>query len=799
MVEGNLEARIIDFAKAVCGAGDYRSALSIVASEISRRVRAENVLIWLYADDKTLYREATRLSTLSNNAVRDVVFADSPIIRRAIESNSTQLIGPYNAPPESTVIEGTAVNSELVVPLSDRSRNIGLVEAINLNKDSTGFDAGDASLLQILANLSSVAIVARREQEQLSSGMLHAVSRLTQLYDISQSFNSTIDLAELFPIICNRTATVIDAESSSLWLVEKQEMVCREVYGRYRRELIGHAETDAGTVVGETLRDNAPLLISSPSDSRLAQRIAHLASGNIESLICTPVKYDNKWLGVLEVINKRAGGKFGQSEVDLLVEIAAQAASSIRNAQRHEAERKVKELQALLNTSREIISSLDLDRVLAVVVNQVATIIPFDVCAIALVTKGEYEINAIAGETEVNEKDPKVKQLNEIMNWAGQSEAEVYVSEVNDEIDSSRPETVAKFKHHFEASGMKSFYALPLTDEEGPLGLLALESKTPRFLTQAHLELLKIFAGQATVAIRNAQLYRQVPLIGALQPLAAKKRAFQAMPKFKRLALIGGIAAVLVILILVPLNLKVSGSAYVMPTRTATVDAEVDGIIDQINFREGDLVPAGAVVAVLRADEHLLNLNQAKARYDILAREITRSQAASGAAAAQIERVKLDQAQREIGLYQTKLEQTQVRAPIAGVIVTPRLEEKRGRFIKRGEAFCEEANVNPIIVEIAVSESDIGLVKPGQEIWIKANAFPERKFIGKVTRISPQASLEQDERVFIVRGEVENTSQDLRTGMLGRAKILTGSRSIGFVLLRDPARWLQKKIWNWMP
>jgi GAF domain-containing protein len=521
--------------------------------------------------------------------------------------------------------------------------------------------------------------------------------------------------------------------------------------------------------------------------------------GNIESLICAPVKYEKQWIGALEVVNKRAGGKFVESDVDLLVEIADQAAGSIRNAQRHEAERKVKELQALLNTSREIISSLDLDRVLAVVVNQVATIIPFDVCAIALVTKGEYEIDAIAGEAEVNEKDPKVKQLNEIMNWAGQSETEVYISETNGAIDSSRAETVAKFKHHFEASGMKSFYALPLVDEEGPLGLLALESKTPCFLNEGHLELLKIFASQATVAIRNAQLYRQVPLIGALEPLAARKLALEAIPKFKRVAILTGIAAVLLVLILVPWNLKVSGNAYVMPTRTATIDAEVDGIIEQINYKEGDVVPAGAVVAVLRGDEHLLNLNQAKARYDIVAREITRSQAASGAAAAQIQRVKLDQAQREVGLYQTKLEQTQVKATITGVIITPRLEEKRGRFIKRGEAFCEQANINPIVVEIAVPESDIGLVTPGEEIWLKANAFPERKFIGKVTRISPQATLEQGERVFIVRGEVENADQELRTGMLGRAKILTGSRSIGYVLLREPARWLRKKIWSWMP
>jgi RND family efflux transporter MFP subunit len=797
MSEGNYSVEIADFARALCSAADYRSLLSIISEELIGHLRAENLLLWIYDEkQQRLRREASRLTSLSSSLVHESLPADTGILSEVFQSDSARRLEDVHAPPQSSVVEGTTLSSVLLAPLRDRARSIGVIEALNIE---SRFSDDDAELLEELARLAAPAIRARREQDELSAGMLHAVTRLTQLYDVSQSFNSTIEFAELAPIICNRTASVMDVESCSLWLVEKEELVCREVIGHYRRELVGHAETDAGTVIGEMLRDDAPLVVNDAGDPRLAVRLGHTENGAIDSLVCVPVKYEKQWLGGLEVINKRDGSKFVESDVDLLTEIAAQAAGSIRNAQRHEAERKVKELHALLNTSREIISSLDLDRVLAVVVNQVATIIPFDRCAIALVTKGKYDIDAIAGETAVNQKDPKVKELGEIMDWAGQSGAEVYVSQQNGEINSPRAETVAKFQTHFESSGMRSFYALPLVDEEGSLGLLALESKSPDFLNASHLELLKIFAGQATVAIRNAQLYRQVPLISALEPLAEKKRAFLAMPKAKRLTLIGAIAAIALFLIFFPLNLKVGGSAYVLPTRTAAVDAQVDGIIDQINYREGDFVPAGAVVAVLRGDEHLLNLNQAKARYDILAREITRSQAASGAAAAQIERVKLDQAQREIALYQTKLEQTQIRAQISGVIVTPKLEEKRGRFIKRGEAFCEQANVNPIVIEIAAPEEDIGLVSPGQEVWLKANAFPERKFIGRVARISPQATIEQDERVFIVRAEIENPDQSLRTGMLGRAKILTGSRSIGYVLLRDPARWLEKKIWNWMP
>jgi RND family efflux transporter MFP subunit len=271
------------------------------------------------------------------------------------------------------------------------------------------------------------------------------------------------------------------------------------------------------------------------------------------------------------------------------------------------------------------------------------------------------------------------------------------------------------------------------------------------------------------------------------------------MPKAKRIALSSAVGVVLLFLLFFPWNLKVGGNAYVLPTRTATVNAEIDGVIANVNYHEGDVVPSGAVIAALRSDEYLLNLNDARARSDILGRELTRVQAASGAAAAQIERVRLEQTQREIAFNQMKLDQTQIRAPITGVIITPKIEEKRGQFIRRGEVFCETADINPVIIEAAVPEDDIGLVSPNQEVWLKPNAFPSQKFVGRVTQISPQGTTEQGARVFIVRAEIENPEQMLRTGMVGRVKILTGPRSVGFVLLRDPLRWLQKTIWTWLP
>jgi GAF domain-containing protein len=798
MTIGTNESRLAEFAQALCSAEDYRSLLATIVQEICRHLDAENLLLWIYdSRENELTCEASRLTTLNRALAREVCPADTGILSRMLQAETPSQLDNFQATRHLSIIEGSVLRSALFAPMRNRTRPIGILEAIN--KRGGQFTDEDISLLDDCARLVAPAVAAWRAQETMGSGMMDAVTRMTLLFDVSQSFNSTIEMSDLAPIICNRTANVMEAEACGLWLVRKPEMICRAVYGRYRPELVGQVEIAAGTVVGDMLRSGDALVINDPQDPRIAARQAQIQEGAVSALICAPVKHDGEWLGALEIINRRNGKRFTDEDSILFTEIAGQAAVALRNAQRYEAERKVKELQALIRTSREITSSLDLDRMLAIVVNQAATIIPFDRCAVALLSKGRYRISAIAGEAEVKLKDPKIKAWNEVIDWAGQSGEEIYVSEEGGQIDAERVESREKLQAHFNSSGMKGFYTLPLTDEEGQLGVLAVESKKPKFLSASHLELLKIFAGQATVAIRNAQLYRQVPLIGALEPLAAKKQALLALPKAKGVMGLALAVAVLLVLGFVPWNLKVGGNTYVLPTRTAPVDAEVEGIVEQVNYREGDVAPAGAVIATLRADEHLLNLNEARSRYDIVARELTRVQAVSGASAAQIERVKLDQTRREIALYQAKLEKTQIRAPAGGVIITPRLEEKRGRYIQRGEVFCEMADINPVVIETAVPEDDIGLVAPGQEVWLKANAFPSRKFVGHVARVSPQAIVEGGARIFIVRAEVENPDQSLRTGMLGRAKILTGNHSIGYVLIRDPARWLRTKLWAWTP
>src|SRR6202043_376155 len=118
---------------------------------------------------------------------------------------------------------------------------------------------------------------------------------------------------------------------------------------------------------------------------------------------------------------------------------------------------------------------------------------------------------------------------------------------------------IASFLEEREYNG---FYALPMRDDQGTLGVLALLSGDADFLTASNQETVGILANQTTVAIRNAQLYQQVPLANLLQPFSQRKKKFLAAMPRSRWALYAQRAALAVaFLLIIPWPLRVGTDA----------------------------------------------------------------------------------------------------------------------------------------------------------------------------------------------------------------------------------------------
>lgn len=127
----------------------------------------------------------------------------------------------------------------------------------------------------------------------------------------------------------------------------------------------------------------------------------------------------------------------------------------------------------------------------------------------------------------------------------------------------------------------------------------------------------------------------------------------------------------------------------------------------------------------------------------------------------EIELVDTEVTLAEIALdeVEERLEETEIFAPITGVIIEKLVEE--GQIIASGisnvsggTALATIADMSRLFIIADIDETDIGSVKMGHAVTITADAFPEKKFKGRVKRIAPQGLIENSITIFKVKIEV---------------------------------------------
>ena len=500
---------------------------------------------------------------------------------------------------------------------------------------------------------------------------------------------------------------------------------------------------------------------------------------------------------MIEVINKRDGTPFSEDDLFLLNSISETAASALNNAGMLQAERKLEILEALVKVSAEITSTLDLDRVLDAIVTGPGAVIPYERAAIALEERGRLKIRAITGMIRINPQDPNVVRLQDILEWASLSNDAVSFSQHGEHFEDPREETRAKFGKYFADSGMRGFYAVPLADDDGRVGTLSLESSDPDFLGPAHLEMIKILSAQATVALRNASLYREVPFIDILKPVLDKKRKFLALEKRRQALLVIGGAAALLFLLIFPLPLRVVGDATVSPSQSVLIQPEVEGTVQQVNVREGEVVTAGTVLATLSDWQYRAQLAAAQAKYETAVSQMDRALNGNDGGEAGIQRNQADYWASEVARSRERLEHTQLRSPINGVVATPHVEDLVGRKLLPGDTFAEVVDTSRAIVDVAIDADDVLLLRSGEKASVKLEGFPTRTFHGEVTIVSPRSQIQGADRFFFARVLIPNADGAIRDGMQGRGKVSTGWSPAGKVIFRRPAIWIWSKLWSW--
>jgi multidrug efflux pump subunit AcrA (membrane-fusion protein) len=511
-----------------------------------------------------------------------------------------------------------------------------------------------------------------------------------------------------------------------------------------------------------------------------------------------PIALEERTLGVL-ALGPGPRGAHPPEDRLFLDHVATQGALSLDRAQLFQAnEDRLNDLDALLRVSRELASTLDLDHVLVTAVNLTGAIVARERAVLALFEGGKLKIRAVNDFPRVDASTAERLGIERLLEYLGHRKPESLVVREAEVRADEQHEGRDVWMDYFTGD-MRSAFAMLLKDDQGPVGLLLLESFDQHaFDRDADREAIAVLVGQLSVAIRNAELYRQLPMVSALTPLAERRRQWQRMAPASRTRLLVLAAVAVLALGVIPWPAAVGGHGQVLPGSERAVRSGVSGIVRAVYAASGEPVRAGEPIAVVEPRAIGPRLAELRA-------EVERARAAEATAGdrgdalgERLATIDRDQALARLAAVGAEDRRGRLTAPVDGVVLTPNLKEKVGSWLDAGETLCQVSPLDTMRVEIGVSETDVSRIRPGQTIRLKVLGYPDRQFKGQVTEIGWEGETPGPGKpsVFKVVGWVANPGPHLRSGMTGRARVDVGRDTILARATRGLWRALRMGFWT---
>jgi RND family efflux transporter MFP subunit len=217
------------------------------------------------------------------------------------------------------------------------------------------------------------------------------------------------------------------------------------------------------------------------------------------------------------------------------------------------------------------------------------------------------------------------------------------------------------------------------------------------------------------------------------------------------------------------------------------------GRLQRLTVDEGSAVHRGDVLAELDNRELAASVVEweARVRYTEAqfhrADELYRNRTGTASALDQA-RNELDTARAVLNRMRRQLDEMTLTAPADGTII--RRDGEIGQLIPAGTAVFWMSCCDALRISADIDEEDIRSVKPGQRVVIRADAFPDRIFDGKVAEITPKG--DPVARSFRVRIALP-PGTPLLIGMTADCNIVIDERSDA--LLVPASAVVDGKIW----
>lgn len=262
------------------------------------------------------------------------------------------------------------------------------------------------------------------------------------------------------------------------------------------------------------------------------------------------------------------------------------------------------------------------------------------------------------------------------------------------------------------------------------------------------------------------------------------------------------------------LVVTVSATGRLQPTNQVDIGSELSGTIEQVFVDDNDRVTKGQVLA--RLDIAKLRDQVVKSRAALAAAEaqLRQIQATEAEARANLGRLKhvaelsggkvpskaemetaeasvaraianvasarasIEQAAATLKSDETNLGKASILSPINGVVLARKVDPGQtvAASLQAPVLFTIAEDLAQMKLEVDVDEADVGTVREGQSASFSVDAYPDRRYPSKVTRVGYGAQTKENVVSYLTVLDVGNADLSLRPGMTGTAEIVTTQR-----------------------
>ena len=358
------------------------------------------------------------------------------------------------------------------------------------------------SLLQIFA----VRVATELDRLHVEAEVQRRANQLAALNQMGQLVTSSLNIEQVLEQVIHVVPPLVNADGVSILLRENpRELVFAAASGQGAKNLKGQKiPADAG-IAGQVLAQSKPVMIKHQDDQKqLYRNIEDISGYHTQSLLAVPLILGSETIGVMEAVHAQPNA-FTEDDLQIIETAGAWASIAIDNARQHAAtERRLKESQAVASINQALNETLELDRLLQLIVDSINQTIPqIERTVIHLYD----EENKTLIPTAVSGVEPNRKpylRMKDGQGIAGQ------VIESGQSINVRDTHLDDRFVPIDGAHYLRALLVVPVQSSGRRLGTISVSSTTPEAFTDEDEHLLSVLGIQAALAIESARLFDEI-------------------------------------------------------------------------------------------------------------------------------------------------------------------------------------------------------------------------------------------------------------------------------------------------